>query len=739
MNWFSYSIQSHIRARPSADNQLEVRPRSPTGDRSCSHIRARPSADNDNELVDEKESSLHCAAASGYGDECRVLLEHGADLEAKNRHGRTPLILAAGNGYIDVCRILLQGGANTEAFDNNRMTSLHWAARGHAEVCFALLEHGANIEAVTRLPSCHTPLCVAALFNAGKPCCDEEGLNPLQFDRSRSRSQCAQQELATCRVLVAHGANVLVDYEWRKEQCLIVDQYNSPTTHPPSYEGKTFHKNLWDRILLECRTDLCRIFIDFGRVSINEVDSEVGWEPIHWAARNSNSGDNMVRMLIERGANVNAVDSMNKYSEGGNTPLHLAIGHFEKDSRGIFGAFDNVSYGGEGGIVKMAKCRALLAAGANVNVSNQQHATPLHLAAIDCNAKLCTLLIENGAEVNARDNSNRTPLHEAVRQEIYYDFGTRSGSVLPRFLQPEYRIRNRIRSIESEHQQSFSESRPARWTNGSTTMVLVYHGADTTATATPEIGDHGVGRTPEIVARRRGLLELARHLKGYDEWNQAATPRTCTSASVRRVRCTGPDLQPTLMWVTTENDLQQMQMGFTMQSTPPCANGFNVSASSAIAEEKLLLDRMQSEWLVTVSKSSAHARVGVVLRQAASGRLSPSILAHIMGFVASGPTQEHWLSYISQDRVPHTLMTVFGEWNQAAMPMPPMLSLASSRIAVCVTEWSRVGHSQREKAILVINALIPVSAMHAGGGCVWLWQYLNFLRLRMQFSQFEAP
>jgi ankyrin repeat protein len=44
------------------------------------------------------ETALHGAAARGYNDFVKFLAEHGADLQAKDANGRTPLDLAKGTG-----------------------------------------------------------------------------------------------------------------------------------------------------------------------------------------------------------------------------------------------------------------------------------------------------------------------------------------------------------------------------------------------------------------------------------------------------------------------------------------------------------------------------------------------------------------------------------------------------------------------------------------------------------------
>lgn len=60
------------------------------------------------------------AARKGKAKEIEVLLTKGADLEAKDRDGRTPLMLAAQYGRTSTVRLLLAKGAKPDARDSHR-------------------------------------------------------------------------------------------------------------------------------------------------------------------------------------------------------------------------------------------------------------------------------------------------------------------------------------------------------------------------------------------------------------------------------------------------------------------------------------------------------------------------------------------------------------------------------------------------------------------------------------------
>ena len=72
----------------------------------------------------------------------------GANLEAKDKKGFTPLLLAAYNGDLKMVEFLVSKGANLEAKDIYDSTPLLWAVRreGNLPMVEFLVSKGANID-----------------------------------------------------------------------------------------------------------------------------------------------------------------------------------------------------------------------------------------------------------------------------------------------------------------------------------------------------------------------------------------------------------------------------------------------------------------------------------------------------------------------------------------------------------------------------------------------------------------
>ena len=105
-------------------------------------------------------AQLDQAVMASAASRIRFLAAHGADLNARNSMGATPLISAASARDSKTVKLLLELGANANARDGDGLTPLMRAAyRDHVPSVEALLQHGASLTVTD--PKGLTPLCIA--------------------------------------------------------------------------------------------------------------------------------------------------------------------------------------------------------------------------------------------------------------------------------------------------------------------------------------------------------------------------------------------------------------------------------------------------------------------------------------------------------------------------------------------------------------------------------------------------
>ena len=221
------------------------------------------------------------AAWFGRSDVCRWLVdEEGADVNAKNNRGQTPLMSAAQNGKLDVCKWLVrEKKAKVEATDNEGRSALMRAALcGHLDVCKWLAdEAGADVNAVDMLE--RTVLLHAVMgghLDVCKWLIDEKGAEAGGRNILIEAASFGHADL--CRWLVEEkGADVNTKEEDNGETVLIYAAMGG-------------------------YSDIVTFLVGAG-ANVNQRTKD-GYTALMAAAMNGNI--DVVRFLTERGAEVNA-------------------------------------------------------------------------------------------------------------------------------------------------------------------------------------------------------------------------------------------------------------------------------------------------------------------------------------------------------------------------------------------------------------------------------------------------
>ena len=339
---------------------------------------------------------LHLAARGGSYDVARLLIERGADVNARDLTGGgqgdwTVLHYAVWFDAIDLARLVLDHGAVVDMKDSAGRTALYYAAEKNAEAAARLLiGRGADVVAVT--DDGQTPLHRAAWANA----------------------------TVVARLLIDEGADVHMRDSDGETALHMAARYNSAEiaglllARGVDINGR--NQSGWAPLHVAAEhnaADVARLLIGEG-VDVNMQSTEGSVAPLHIAA--GNDAHEIVQLLIDQGANIWSK------SERGLTPLDYAISRESRSTAALLVDREyfegtllhaNVSYG------SYEDVKLLLDFGADVNARNSSGDTPLMLAIRSTReaALKFRLLISHGADINAKSfDDGNTPLHFVMAQ-----------------------------------------------------------------------------------------------------------------------------------------------------------------------------------------------------------------------------------------------------------------------------------------------------------------------------------
>ncbi|XP_020632929.1 transient receptor potential cation channel subfamily A member 1-like isoform X2 [Orbicella faveolata] len=380
---------------------------------------------NPNGQDNQKFSPLHLATQRGRLDIIKLLFAHGADLRAQNDEHETVLHVAAREGWDEVLRYLLQRASMTgisckdlvNSENHESKSCLHLAVDGgHVEAAKICIEYGADVRPVTKR---NIPLHVASsigdltmvkfLLSQSVIHVDEEdseGMTPIL-------RACLSGHVEIIEHLITKGAAICslpgssapsplmcAAKRGHNRAILFLLQRGSPIDLRDSHQRTCLHVAAHSAdvetvdIILE----------NGGRDLIDSLDKD-NRTPIHYAA--SKGSYEIVQKLLDAGANINVKDAEE------NVPIHMAT---------------------ESG--NLACVRALLRANPK-SLHNVEYRlrTSLHFAAYEGHLHLVKFLLDNGANPDQRDENHLTPLLLAARLDrcqtitMLLDCGAKIGAV----------------------------------------------------------------------------------------------------------------------------------------------------------------------------------------------------------------------------------------------------------------------------------------------------------------------
>jgi uncharacterized protein len=369
-------------------------------------------------------TAMQLAAETANPAIIELLLKAGADVESPNAEGQTALMSVARTGNVEAAKLLLKRGAKVNAKEQfGGQTALMWAAaRRHPQMVELLLSKGAdaNSRAIVRTFERH--ITVEQRYKNTHT----GGLTPLLYAVRENCKACVE-------VMIRRGADILLP-------------------DPDGIAPLTI-------AMMNGNWDIAKRLVEAG-ADVNQWDI-YGQAPLHVAIENSyvNRGDianlgsdrtpnvtdggELVKMLLERGANPNQQmffrspreTGLVATSARGTTPFHRAVASLDNEFIEYmldYGADATLTTAaGESPMMLavnargteeqiIATLRLLRAAGADPNVvrkiqyiTRNHGGTALHDATRKGTKKVMAELVSLGADPNLKDEDGLTALDYA--------------------------------------------------------------------------------------------------------------------------------------------------------------------------------------------------------------------------------------------------------------------------------------------------------------------------------------
>ena len=296
-------------------------------------------------------SELYVVAAFGLEWMTEELLQQGANVDARDSRGRTPLHNASADGHLNIVKILLERGANIKAMDRDGFGAMQLAAEaGHEPATrFLLNEH-------VSLPDMKFTISRVA-YNG------HCGVLRLILDRlkdARNRAQCVESAIRE-----ASESENKASFRLLLDEVEDLDMYDSQSDlkNEALFQALISDNPLVVQLLLELGTDLNTATYDDDEKLLHRV---ARWGSVTAA-----------EYLLDHGANIEAINTK------GDRPIHVSLAGIQL--KGMF--------------------RLLLRRSADVNVYGSNKEPPLITVSKQGKVKSVQLLLDRGADTLAKDKN----------------------------------------------------------------------------------------------------------------------------------------------------------------------------------------------------------------------------------------------------------------------------------------------------------------------------------------------
>ena len=373
--------------------------------------------------VTNSDTPLHDAVRFARTKIAKLLLDHGAEVDARAEDGGTALESAAALENEEIVRLLLEKGANPNGNPTSSVeicdTPLHVAVRtGNRTIVNMMLETGADIEALDK--NGDTPLNIAISMKDG---------NILRLLSQQGgdidtvlQAAISEEDEDKVRWLLIHGE---VDVNMKDEDFgysaleVAVLSGNKAIVLLLLEKGADVDGNVLNVAISQGEETVVQLLLESG--ANPNVMTPDGNTVLQGAVSRGNKA--AIHLLLHAGADVNA------RSASGVTVLQAAVlSSTEVIVRILLHAGADIHVRDANGATvlqlavsrgKNAVIQLLLDAGADVNAADSNHTTALHIAVMGRNEKSVQLLLDKRADVNAKSDLYGTPLQAATNAKPY--------------------------------------------------------------------------------------------------------------------------------------------------------------------------------------------------------------------------------------------------------------------------------------------------------------------------------
>lgn len=371
--------------------------------------------------------AIHLAAANGKNEVIDILLDKDAsNINDVDNRGNTPLHWASMKDRADTVSLLIENGADIEAKDIDNWTALHYAAAfASLQTVEALVDNGADKNSLTKdgnIPVNYAKDETIKTYLSGGKIGREDTEEVVEEETKETAADETAENTETSETITEDELNneldttqngsivdpTVVDLDPKQLELLIAVKNNDiiavnallKENVNPNFVDEEGYSPL-HRAVLNNNLDVVNVLLSY-----KDIDTEIklpyeasvddwylgGATPLLVASYTGNA--DIVNALIEAGSDIRAKDDID-----GATTIHIASANGNNEVINILLNKDNTL----------------------INEADSMKDTPLHWASIKNQTDTISLLLANGADTKLANSDGNTVLHYAA---MYGDVNT---------------------------------------------------------------------------------------------------------------------------------------------------------------------------------------------------------------------------------------------------------------------------------------------------------------------------